>query len=70
MPARSGEATSTNAELANLERLAAELTARGLQADLRTPAGRLPYLEVTNSRVRVLTEKVYVQADAFWSGWA
>jgi hypothetical protein len=58
------------AEIADLEKLAAELTARGYQADIRTPAGRVPYLEVRNPRAAVLAEKVYAQADAYWFSWA
>jgi len=51
-------------------RAGAELTARGLHAVLRTPPGRLPYLDVVNPRASVLTERVYAQADAFWYSWA
>jgi hypothetical protein len=57
-------------DIADLEKLAAELAARGYQADLRTPAGRLPYLDVRNPRASVLAEKVYAQADAYWYSWA
>ena len=57
-------------ELADLDKLAAELNKRGLRADLHTPSGRLPYLQVTNPRATVLTEKVVAQADSFWWPWA
>jgi hypothetical protein len=57
-------------ELADLERLGAELTARGYQTSICTPPGRLPYLDVRNPRASVLAEKVYAQADAFWFSWA
>lgn len=57
-------------ELAELERLGAELAARGYQTAIHTPAGRLPYLDVRNPRASVLTEKVYAQAGAFWYSWA
>lgn len=70
MPPHSSAATGTEEELADLDKLAAELTARGLRAGLRTPDGKLPYLEVTNSAVSVLTERVYAQADAYWYGHA
>jgi hypothetical protein len=70
MPTPSSAVTSTEAELADLDKLAAELTARGLQAELRTPDGKLPYLDVTNPGISVLTERVYAQADAYWYGWA
>jgi hypothetical protein len=57
-------------ERAELEKLAAALRARGFQADLRTPEGRLPYLNVRNPRASVLAEKVYAQAGTFWWSWA
>lgn len=65
--------TSTDAyaaEMGDLERLAAELTARGLDAVICTPAGRLPYLNVANPRVAMLSERVYASAEAFWFSWA
>lgn len=64
------QVTGTRNEHADLEKLAAELTGRGLQADLCTPHGRLAYLHVRNPSVSVLSEKVYVQAEAFWFSWA
>lgn len=70
MPAPPHQAISTTAEQADLEKLAGELAKRGLQAELRTPTGKLPYLEVTNPGTSVLTERVYAQADAYWYGWA
>jgi hypothetical protein len=60
----------TAADIADLEALAAELTARGLQANVRTVQGRPPYLDVRNPRASVLTERVYAQAGAFWWSWA
>ena len=54
---------------ADLEKLAVELAARGYQAHLRTPVGRLPFLDVSNPRAVILTERVYVQADSFWWSW-
>jgi hypothetical protein len=70
MTCRSSRLTGSEAELADLDLLAAQLVARGLSAKLRTPEGRLPYLDVTNPGVSVLTERVYAQADAYWYGWA
>lgn len=70
MSALASDSTDARAEQADLERLAAELTARGYQADLRIPQGRLPYLDVRNPRASVLSEKVYAQADSFWFSWA
>jgi hypothetical protein len=56
-------------ELADLDKLAAELKTRGLLADIRTPHGRLPHLDVQNPRATVLTERVYAQADSYWFSW-
>jgi hypothetical protein len=47
-------------ELAELEKLAAEVAARGLQANVRTMAGPLPYLDVRNPLASILAEKVFV----------
>jgi hypothetical protein len=57
-------------ERADLERLAVALRARGFQADLCAPDGRLPCLDVRNPRATVLAEKVYAQAGTFWWSWA
>lgn len=54
----------------DLERLAAEMAARGYLADLTTPPGRLAHLDVRNPRASVLAERVYAQAGAFWYSWA
>ena len=58
------------ADIADLETLAAELAVHGLQANVGTPRGRPPYLDVCNPRASVLTERVYAQAGAFWWSWA
>lgn len=47
--------------VANLEQLGAEVTALGYHANVRTLAGRLPYLDVRNPAASVLAERVYVQ---------
>ena len=60
---------STHTEQADLERLTAELAALDYRAQLVTPAGRLPYLDVRNPRASVLTERVYAQAGFYWFGW-
>ena len=73
MPAQHGSTTSTQPgqnTLTDLESLAAELTARGLQADLRTPGNTLPYLHVHNPAATALNENIYAQADAYWYSWA
>jgi hypothetical protein len=63
-------AHDTVPEQAELERLAAELAPYGLKAELCTPPGKLPYLQVSNPQATALTERVYAQANAFWFSWA
>ena len=58
-----------SASQAHLGRLAAALTARNYQADMRVPPGSPPYLDVRNPHASVLSERVYVQADAYWYSW-
>ncbi len=43
----------------SLEKLAAELAARGFQTRLTAPEGRLPSLAVTNREAAMLTETVW-----------
>lgn len=70
MPPHAPGAADAIEDLADLEKLAAELIARGYQADVRTPEGKLPYLDVRNPNATVLAERVYAQAGAFWFSWA
>ncbi|HEX4059574.1 MAG TPA: hypothetical protein VHY58_01020 [Streptosporangiaceae bacterium] len=56
-------------ELTSLETLATEIAARGYRAVLRTPAGTVPYLDVTNPRATVLAEQVYARAGRFLYSW-
>ena len=65
-----GTDTQKAVDIADLEALAAELAARGLQATVGTVRGRPPYLDVRNPRASALTERVYAQAGAFWWSWA
>jgi hypothetical protein len=60
----------TQTDQANLARLGAELAARGYEAAVRTPPGRLPHLTVTNPRASVLSERVYIQGGSFCWSWA
>jgi len=70
-PGRDGQPGDDDQDAeADLERLAAEMTARGYQAAVRQPAGRLPYLDVCNPRASVMAERVYAQADWFFWPWA
>ncbi len=56
------------AGMAELERLAAELQARGHRAHLITPAGKRPYLHTANPGV--LSENVAYEAGWYWWPWA
>jgi hypothetical protein len=70
MSAPAGDLTDTRVEQAELETLAAQVTALGFVAQLYTPDARLPYLEVRNPQVSALSERVYAQAGAYWFSWA
>ena len=58
-----------------LEKLADELSGRGLDAWLMAPPGRMPTLYVVNPAARALEENVYVGCGKdgmwwFWWSWA
>jgi hypothetical protein len=58
-----------------LEKLADELSCRGLEAWLMAPPGRRPSLYVVNPAARALEENVYVACGKdglwwFWWSWA
>ena len=58
-----------------LEKLADELTHRGLEAWLMAPPGRIPSLYVVNPAARALEESVVAACDRdgmwwFWWSWA
>jgi hypothetical protein len=58
-----------------LEKLADELSHRGLEAWLMAPPGRMPSLYVVNPAARALEENVYVGCGKdgmwwFWWSWA
>lgn len=58
-----------------LDKLAAELSNRGLEAWLMAPQDRIPSVYVTNPRARALEENVYVDQGKdglwwFWWSWA
>jgi hypothetical protein len=72
-PGSSGPHAALKAEefVDRLERLAAELGQRGLQARLVTPVGRVPSLHVVNPVTPRLAEDVYVgrSQDGLWWFW-
>lgn len=58
-----------------LDKLATELSHRGLQAWFMEPPGRQPYLWVVNPQASALEESVYAQRGRdglwwFWWSWA
>ena len=58
-----------------LEKLAEELSHRGLEAWLMAPSGRVPTLYVANPAARALEENVYAGCGKdgmwwFWWSWA
>ena len=58
-----------------LDKLAEELTNRGLEAWLMAPPGRVPSVYITNPGARALEENVYVDQGKdgicwFWWSWA
>ncbi|MDX6390111.1 MAG: hypothetical protein QOJ73_1174 [Streptosporangiaceae bacterium] len=57
-------------DTAALEKLAAELNARGYEARLTVPDGQLPWLAVINPAATMLAETVMAHAEWFWWPWA
>lgn len=60
---------------AYLDKLAEELTNRGLEAWIMAPPGRVPSVYVTNPHARALEENVYATQGKdrvwwFWWSWA
>jgi hypothetical protein len=55
---------------AALEKLAAELGARGFQARLLAPEGRVPSLSVINPQATALSENVVAGEGWLWWSWA
>jgi hypothetical protein len=64
-----------NHESVYLDKLAEELTHRGLEAWLMTPNGRMPSVYVVNPTARALEDNVYAVRGQdglcwFWWSWA
>jgi hypothetical protein len=67
------EAKGTHAESAYLDKLAEELTQRGLEAWLMAPPDRKPSVYVVNPGARALEENVYALCDKdglWWFCWS
>ncbi len=62
--------TSHEADVTALEKLAAELGARGFDTHLTTLADRLPSLTVRNPHAAQLTEVIVAGGGSFWWSWA
>jgi hypothetical protein len=62
--------TSHEADVTSLEKLAAELGARGFDTHLTTPDDRLPFLTVRNPQAAQLTEVILTDGGSFWWSWA
>jgi hypothetical protein len=58
------------AHVATLEKLGAELTARGFEARLAVLQGHVPSLAVTNPQALALSETVVASEDWYWWSWA
>jgi hypothetical protein len=56
-------------DTAALEKLAAELNARGYEARLTVPDGRPPWLAVINPAAPMLAETVMAYVEWFWWPW-
>ena len=69
------EAKGIHVEAAYLDKLAEELTQRGLEAWLMAPPGRVPSVYVVNPAARALEDNVYGGCGKdglwwFWWSWA
>jgi len=62
--------TSHEADVTALEKLAAELAARGFETRLSVPQGHVPSLAVTNPQATALSETVVAGEDWYWWSWA
>lgn len=69
------EAKGNHAQSAYLDKLAEELTHRGLEAWIMAPPGRVPSVYVVNPAARALEDNVYANRGKdglwwFWWSWA
>ena len=69
MPSLTGEPSDAGAARADLERLAAEVAARGYQARLVARPGVRPYLEIRNPQAAVMTDQIYAEGEYFVWSW-
>jgi hypothetical protein len=64
------EKDARETEVTSLEKLAAELGARGFETRLLAPEGRVPSLQVTNPQATALNENVVAGEGWLWWSWA
>ena len=64
------DSSTRRTEVTSLEKLAAELAARGFETRLATPEGRVPSLSVTNPQATALNEHVVAGDGWLWWSWA
>jgi hypothetical protein len=64
------DAETSAADVTSLERLAAELSARGFGTKVNTPDGQVPSLAVVNPWAPSLDEVVIAGSGWFWWSWA
>jgi hypothetical protein len=57
-------------DTADLEKLAAELGARGFATTITTPDGRLPYLTAQNPDASAMIETILADQGFYWWSWA
>jgi hypothetical protein len=59
-----------DAEIADLDKLAAEIDSTGYEARLVAPPGRKPRLQVASRAAAARAEDVYAEAGCYWWPWA
>jgi hypothetical protein len=57
-------------DTADLERLAAELGARGVATTIITPDGRPAYLTAQNPDASAMSETIFADRGFYWWSWA
>jgi hypothetical protein len=62
--------STRGSEVTSLEKLAAELGARGFETRLLAAEGRVPSLSVTNPQAAMLSEDVVAGDGWLWWSWA
>ena len=69
MPSLTGDSSDADAARADLERLAAEVAARGYQARLVVRPGVRPHLNIRNPQAAVMSDQIYAEGEYFVWSW-